>query len=47
MNNIGLIGKKIGMSREFFPSGISIPVTIIRIEKGRVFGCDYQRQEEL
>ena len=36
MNNIGLIGKKIGMSREFFPSGISIPVTIIRIEKGRV-----------
>ena len=36
MNNIGLIGKKIGMSREFFPSGVSVPVTVIRIEKGRI-----------
>ena len=36
MSNIGLIGKKIGMSREFFPIGISVPVTVIRIEKGRV-----------
>jgi len=36
MENIGLIGKKIGMSREFYPVGISVPVTIIRIEKGRV-----------
>ena len=36
MSNIGLIGKKIGMSREFFPIGISVPVTVIKIEKGRV-----------
>jgi len=36
MTNIGLIGKKIGMSREFFSSGTSVPVTIIKIEKGRV-----------
>jgi large subunit ribosomal protein L3 len=36
MQNIGLIGKKIGMSREFFPIGISVPVTVIKIEKGRV-----------
>jgi len=36
MVNIGLIGKKIGMSREFFSTGISVPVTIIRIMKGRV-----------
>ena len=36
MSNIGLIGKKVGMSREFFPIGISVPVTVIKIEKGRV-----------
>ena len=36
MSNVGLIGKKIGMSREFFPIGISVPVTVIKVEKGRV-----------
>ena len=36
MTNIGLIGTKIGMSREFFPIGRSVPVTVIKIEKGRV-----------
>ena len=34
--SLGLVGKKIGMTREFFSSGISIPVTVVRIEKGRV-----------
>ena len=34
--SLGLIGKKIGMTREFFNSGISIPVTVVKIEKGRV-----------
>jgi len=34
--SIGLIGKKIGMTREFFDSGMSIPVTVISIEKGRI-----------
>tara|TARA_Y100001970_G_scaffold26973_1_gene32716 strand:+ start:6701 stop:7492 length:792 start_codon:yes stop_codon:yes gene_type:complete len=33
---LGLIGTKIGMTREFFDSGISIPVTVVRVEKGRV-----------
>ena len=33
---IGLIGKKIGMTREFFDSGISIPVTVLFVEKGRI-----------
>ena len=33
---IGLIGKKIGMTREFVDSGMSIPVTILSIEKGRI-----------
>ena len=34
--SLGLVGKKIGMTREFFDSGVSIPVTVLRIEKGRV-----------
>jgi len=33
---IGLIGKKIGMTREFFDSGISVPVTVLAVEKGRI-----------
>ena len=33
---LGLVGKKIGMSREFMESGTSIPVTVVRVEKGRV-----------
>ncbi len=34
--SIGLIGTKIGMTREFMQSGQSIPVTVIRVERGRV-----------
>ena len=34
--SIGLIGTKIGMTREFMESGQSIPVTVIKVEKGRV-----------
>ena len=34
--NIGLMGKKIGMTREFFDSGISVPVTVLSIHKGRI-----------
>ena len=34
--SLGLVGKKIGMTREFFDSGISIPVTVVKVEKGRV-----------
>ena len=33
---IGLIGTKIGMTREFMDTGQSVPVTVIKIEKGRV-----------
>ena len=36
MNEIGLIGKKIGMTREFYKTGQSVPVTVLKIEKGRV-----------
>ena len=34
--SIGLIGTKIGMTREFMDSGHSVPVTVIKVEKGRV-----------
>ena len=34
--SIGLIGTKIGMTREFTESGQSVPVTVIKVEKGRV-----------
>ena len=34
--SIALIGKKIGMSREFYETGISVPVTVLSIEKGRI-----------
>ena len=33
---LGLIGKKLGMTREFIKSGQSIHVTVIKVEKGRV-----------
>ena len=33
---IGLIGKKIGMTREFLDSGHSVPVTVLSVEKGRI-----------
>ena len=36
MSEIALIGKKIGMSREFYKTGQSVPVTVIKMEKGRV-----------
>tara|TARA_B100001029_G_scaffold134039_1_gene112942 strand:+ start:878 stop:1669 length:792 start_codon:yes stop_codon:yes gene_type:complete len=34
--SLGLVGKKIGMTREFFDSGRSVPVTVLKVEKGRV-----------
>ena len=34
--SIGLIGTKLGMTREFMSSGQSVPVTVIKVEKGRV-----------
>jgi len=36
MSEIGLIGKKIGMSREFYKTGQSVPVTVLKVEKARV-----------
>ena len=36
MENLALIGRKIGMSREFFKTGLSVPVTVLKMETGRV-----------
>jgi large subunit ribosomal protein L3 len=36
MTDIALMGKKIGMTREFYKTGQSVPVTVIKMEKARV-----------
>ena len=36
MNEIALIGKKIGMTREFYKTGQSVHVTVVKMEKARV-----------
>ena len=36
MSKIALIGRKIGMSREFYKTGQSIPVTVLKMETGRI-----------
>ena len=36
MRDIALIGKKIGMTREFYKTGQSVPVTVLKMEKARV-----------
>ena len=36
MIEIALLGKKIGMTREFYKSGQLIPVTVLKMEKARV-----------
>jgi large subunit ribosomal protein L3 len=41
---IGLLGTKLGMTREFVKNGQSVPVTVIKIEKARVL--DVIKQEK-
>ena len=36
MSEIGLIGKKIGMTREFYKTGQSVPVTVLKLDKARI-----------
>ena len=36
MTELALIGKKIGMSREFYKTGQSVPVTVLKLDKARV-----------
>ena len=45
MNEIALIGKKIGMTREFYKTGQLVPVTVIKMEKARVIQViDYDKR---
>ena len=36
MSEIALLGKKIGMTREFYKSGQLVPVTVLKMETGRI-----------
>ena len=36
MSDLELIGKKLGMTREFYETGQSVPVTVLKMEKARV-----------
>tara|TARA_B100000029_G_scaffold442963_1_gene461689 strand:- start:801 stop:1511 length:711 start_codon:yes stop_codon:yes gene_type:complete len=36
MTDIALLGKKIGMTREFYKTGLSVPVTVLKMEKARI-----------
>ena len=36
MSEIALLGKKIGMTREFYKSGQLVPVTVLKMEKARI-----------
>ena len=36
MSDLALVGKKIGMTREFYKTGQSIPVTVLKVETGRI-----------
>ena len=38
MSNLELIGKKLGMTREFYDTGQSVPVTVLKLEKARIIG---------
>ena len=44
--SIGLIGTKLGMTREFIQSGQSVPVTVIKIETGRVIDIIEKEKED-
>ena len=47
MSEIALIGKKIGMTKEFYKTGQAIPVTVIKTEKGRIIQLiDKEKQEK-
>ena len=38
MSNLELVGKKLGMTREFYETGQSVPVTVLKMEKARIIG---------
>ena len=45
MSEIALLGKKIGMTREFYKSGQLVPVTVLKVEKARVIQVIEEEKE--
>ena len=46
MSEIALLGKKIGMTREFYKSGQLVPVTVLKVEKARVIQVIEEEKED-
>ncbi len=46
MSEIALLGKKIGMTREFYKSGQLVPVTVLKVEKARVIHVIEKEKED-
>ena len=46
MSEIALIGKKIGMTREFYKSGQIVPVTVLKMQKARVIQIIDKEKED-
>ena len=44
MSEIALIGKKIGMTREFYKTGQLVPVTVLKMEKARVIVVNIEQK---
>ena len=44
MNEIALIGKKIGMTKEFYKTGQSVHVTVVKMEKARIINVIEQEK---
>ena len=44
MSELALIGKKLGMTREFYKTGQSVPVTVVKMEKARVINVIEQEK---
>ena len=47
MSEIALIGKKIGMTREFYKTGQLVPVTVLKMEKARVIDIIDEEKEAI
>ena len=47
MSEIALLGKKIGMTREFYKTGQVVPVTILKMEKARVIQIIEEKKKRI
>ena len=46
MSEIALLGKKVGMTREFYKSGQLVPVTVLKVEKLELFRLLKRKKED-